>query len=169
MKTRARKKRTTPEEGTAYHEAGTRRRRADLRARRPKLVSLVRTEETLGRVELHGSIGSGSRQPVTDQIVAEVVCAFAGMIAEKRATGRYSHAGARRDKEGAVDLLMSGLGCSTEREASAAVRWLWIRAEAFVDTYWYLIEKVAKALCDRKSLTAAELDMIVSSAGAPPG
>jgi hypothetical protein len=64
--------------------------------------------------------------------------------------------------------VLSGLGCTSGREANAALRWLAIRAESFVETYWYLIRMVAAELLKRGSLSADDLDVIVSRAGAPP-
>src|SRR5207249_5237329 len=84
-----------------------------------------------------------SSAPVRLRLEEECIVLLAGGIAEKRATGRYNHVGARSDREKAADLALHVGG--DDRGASAFLKWLSLRAEGLVNVRWRGIEAVAKA------------------------
>jgi hypothetical protein len=106
---------------------------------------------------------------VAGQVYREAVVLLAGGVAEKRATGRWSHIGARADREKAADLAIStqgGGGPTTD----AYLRWLGRKAEDLVAVRWTEIEAVAAALLVQKTLTGKQVrEEIVGALREPIG
>jgi hypothetical protein len=100
--------------------------------------------------------------PGSDQRLAErrlrpfIVELYAGVIAEKRYTGRrYSWRGAGADLEQASDLLGHIVG--SERQGQALSEFLWVVAEDEVEWSWRDVERVARALLVHRTLSGAAI------------
>ena len=152
-----------PSEATAYHEAGHAVAAHQLRVgigRRG--VSIVPNEGWHGFAHsLKGFSGEPDiERTVKMRLGAEkrAIVLFAGEAAQRRfrplSVRRYH---AATDRTHAVDLMSYFV--ASDRELDAYLKWLHIRAEAFVESpvNSKMIEAVAKALMDRKRLTAGEV------------
>ena len=163
-----RRKKTTREERTAYHEAGHAVAHERLRyARKLRKVTIIPdpNENSRGCV-VHDKLPP-SFDPWENEITPrdmagiedDAVCSFAGGIAEKRFAGRHDYAGASEDRQHAIDLASPLTGGPGDKVLNAYLRYLWVRAEGLVESrlIWPEIEAVAKALLERKTLTRKEV------------
>jgi hypothetical protein len=111
---------------TAYHEAGHAVISHFLGLPIGR-VSIVRDADTLGRV-LHRPVGEWFQPDVVMndrtrlRIERGIVVLFAGVIAERKFTGRYNHVGAKGDYDQVVDLAHFVTG--SDGEAALFQRWL---------------------------------------------
>ena len=152
---------------TAYHEAG--HAVAHFFRRLPiRQVSIQpnRWRNTLGHVRgyrpksfvqwLEGAyVGLRRESWFHYRAVSEIVCALAGSTAEKLATKRADHVGARIDYERAA--YFAEAISATATQMSALLKWLEIVAQDLVKTRWSAVEVVAAALLDRTVLTGPEV------------
>jgi hypothetical protein len=153
-------------EATAYHEAGHAVAAHQLRVgigRRE--VSIVPNEGWHGFVHtLKGFSGRPDMERTGQmRLGAEkgAIVSFAGEAAQRRfrpMSVRRHHAAS--DRTQAVNLMSYFVG--SDRELDAYLKWLRIRAEAFVasSVNWKMIEAVAAELMARKHLTAGEVKAI---------
>jgi hypothetical protein len=88
-----------------------------------------------------------------DWIESEVLCLFAGLVAEGRLRGRPVKAGSRQEMDSAVKLL-SNLTRNPE-ETGAYADWLLVRTRYMLDVprIWRAVEKIAQALLENGELS----------------
>jgi hypothetical protein len=85
-----------------------------------------------------------------------IVELYAGVIAEKRYTGRrYAWRGSEFDRTQASDLVGHIVG--SDRQAQKFLEFLWVVAEDDVDLNWPDIERVAQALLVHRTLSGAAI------------
>lgn len=160
------------EEATAYHEAG--------HAVMSALTGRRFIEVTIRPDEDAGNLGSVSHvefpawfNPEINQldcrhrnwIEREVMVNFAGQIAQRKAAGH--RAGSWKDNENAIDI--ASYFVSGPRELGGYLSWLYIRAENFMELGWSLVELIAKALLEHKTLSGRKIRSIVREATTVPG
>jgi len=98
----------------------------------------------------------------------EIITLLAGGLAERRATGRASHIGARSDYEKAADFAFVASG--NDAMANALLRWLRLRSEALLEAHWEDVKAVTVALLQEKTLKSSRLrEVIFDSARGGPG
>jgi len=88
------------------------------------------------------------------RVVDRITICLAGNEAEKRLTGRRDNLGASSDYGLVADL---GLRSMVGEEGDAFLRWLRVRTERNVAVRWSVIEGVAAALLERKTLRKHEI------------
>jgi hypothetical protein len=87
---------------------------------------------------------------------------FAGVLAEKRLTGRrHNWVGALHDLEMTADLIMRLTG--SERQAQKYSDYLWVVAEDAVALHWPEIGALAEELLVRKSMTGRETTVFLQT------
>jgi len=92
---------------------------------------------------------------VERRLKPEVLSLFAGVLAEKRYTGRrHNWTGATTDMWSAADLIDKLVGSPRQAEKYSA--YLWVVAEDAVALHWPQIEEFAQELLVRKSMTGRE-------------
>jgi hypothetical protein len=92
-----------------------------------------------------------------------LIC-LAGASAQRRFAPRsirgwHSHG----DYQKAVDI--SSHMCGSNKEENAYLRWLQVRSDNLVETYWLEIDAVAKALLKHRTLNGEEIVRAITSAG----
>lgn len=160
----------------AYHEAG--HAIAMLHFQLPfRLVSILPEGDSLGRVIPGKPDDPGTMEFFDDwlegmdlykqELVQEYVeplhqlydtlADMTGALAEKKVTGRYNYVGADSDHHNIADMALHWAG-GAGAEANAYVKWLQLRAQAFIDwdLRWLQIQRLAEALLERKELTFKE-------------
>lgn len=162
-KPRSARRKPSPLECTAYHEAG-------------HFVAYMFSKKcpAVRRVSIvpnprRGSLGHVLPFPTPtfnpeleidlNRIADEIVCYLAGGVAEKRFAGRANHLGARSDYSTASDLALRASGSG--EAASAMLRWLRFGAEGLVRVRWWAVEALAKVLLDRETMTGKEARQLV--------
>jgi hypothetical protein len=81
-----------------------------------------------------------------------IIAAFAGVIAEKRFSGRgHNWVGADRDLRWASQLVDYLVGSA--RQAQKYSDYLWVVAEDFVELHWTQIDELANELLARKTMS----------------
>ncbi len=84
-----------------------------------------------------------------------IVSCFAGVLAEKRFSGRgHNWAGASHDMHIAGDLITYLVG--SERQIQEHWDHLWVQANVAVDLHWSEIHELAQELLNRKTMTGRE-------------
>jgi hypothetical protein len=164
----------------AYHEAGhvVVRIVLGLAVRRVYIlpvdrIAMVQPGELYGRavhakpfrVDLTRRFGhSRSRLNTRLRIEAEIMVAYAGPLAETRASGRRRREGSCGDREAAVSTLRFMRLCDSEREERAYLVWLRARTENLLAdrVTWLAIEMVAGELLRCGQLTGKRLAELVS-------
>jgi hypothetical protein len=92
---------------------------------------------------------------VERRLKPQVLSLFAGVLAEKRYTGRrHNWTGATTDMWSAADLIDKLVGSPRQAEKYSA--YLWVVAEDTVAFHWLPIEEFAQALLVRKTMTGRE-------------
>ena len=157
---------------TAYHEAGhivvayTERIKI-------KKATIVPDQDYLGvvtrqMIEKHVRDAfefAGVTPARRGRVESFIMLSLAGGIAERKYCGRWNHVGAASDYENAGRLALDATGSS--EEANAYLKWLHIRTKQVVNIYWYLIEAVAKALLEHQTLSAVDIEQIMSTTRRP--
>jgi hypothetical protein len=159
---------TTPrEKATAYHEASHAVAAISLGIRlRKRGISIERDEDSRGRAYVHKALRANSELKATDaqRVKAEkdVIVYLAGYEGQRIFCPR-SRGGYGRDHQEAATLICHFAG--TEREVDAYMKLLQIRTEQLLsmEHIQSKIKAVAKALIERKRLSAAEVETIVWS------
>src|SRR3954471_6910286 len=142
---------------TAFHEAGH-AVAAYVLGRPIKHATIVPEQWKLGHVRLGGRHHAQRLETTTVGVQArfrlecDVIGAFAGPEAERRATGRANNVGARSDHGYAADVALALAG-GDEKEANAYIRWVRRRAERLIEQYWTQVEAVAALLMERRTVT----------------
>ena len=151
---------------TAYHEAGHAVVALWEGARRPRRVTIVRQDDTLGRVT-HVAWGVRFRPDVeltlsrARQLQAGIDSLLAGVVADRRGTGRrHNWAGASSDFQQAVDLA-SYLNNGSSRQITLYLAWREQCVRDAVEARWSEVERVAQALLSRHALKGDEVRRIV--------
>lgn len=160
-------------ERVAYHEAG--HAVVDNLFRHPiHRASIVSNEDMLGHVQRRGRtqrfVGKVEQfdylfdVPTRARLESEVMCMFAGVIAERRFTGkRHNWQGARSDLH-EINGLVGRM--AADNEFYAYRKWLKTRAENIIYTpwIWSRIEAVAKALLDEKQMSGRRVREVINAA-----
>lgn len=160
---------------TAYHEAGHAIAAIDLKVGLGRIgVSIVASENSNGgRFSGFAHVRKGfSGNPDMEttgamRLKAEnrTIVLFAGEAAQRRfrpSSVRNYHA--HSDRKTAIDLMSYFVG--SDRELKAYLAWLRIRAEQLMDNpgTWIRVEALAKALMERKRVSATEAKHIADTA-----
>jgi hypothetical protein len=155
---------------TAYHEAGHAVVALHRGDRTPRRVTIVRKGGILGSVT-HAAWGRRFRPDVDltprriRQLQASIDTLLAGVIAERRGTGRRQNwAGATSDLNRAVGL--ADYLNSSSRQVDLYLAWRQQCVRDQVEILWPDIERVAGALLARSNLDGDELRQIVFPARA---
>lgn len=151
---------------TAHHEAGHAiarfRQRLAIRS-----VTIEEDEESFGRAS-HNPPGEWFQPDIEvdrrtrNRIESEIICALAGPEAECRFMGNDDApygAGSQADLD--VAALLACYVCGDDDEASAYMEWLRIRARNLVRSEWELVEVLAAALLDRKTLSGHQVRKVL--------
>ena len=154
-------------EATAWHEAGHAVAQFFLRTMPGvRRVTIVPTKDLLGHMAGQYSPAFRKRQRAGDwgphtevRHYEEIIMLLAGGIAERRATGRASHVGARLDYEHAADFALAASG--NDAMANALLRWLRLRAEALLEMHWEDVKAVAVALMQENTLNSSRLREVI--------
>ena len=140
---------------TAYHEAA----HAVIayyskHGPRARSITIVPGEDSEGAVEWYNH---SLEQVVGDlrRLVDRITICLAGNEAERRLTGRRDNRGADSDYRFVKDLVLGSMASS--EEANAFLRWLRVLTERHVAVRWPVIEGVAAALLERKTLHKGEI------------
>ena len=147
---------------TAHHEAG---HVVAMHAQRIKVqrATIAPAAEYEGRVTHHRSPallrGISDARLSNRQVEAHVLVFLAGPEAERKFAGRYSHVGARDDRDKAVELLTRHSG--SDEEVRAWFRLRVVRARLLVEHHSEEIRVVAKALRERQTLTGSDVRAIL--------
>jgi ATP-dependent Zn protease len=150
----------------AYHEAGHAVACIKLRVRVRKATIIPVDADVLGHVS-HANVYGGVRLDIETSDRArlraerDILIALAGDAAERKFCKRRRFGGGA-DYERAVDAALHL--CSSAKATEAFVNWLAVAAADLVESQWAAIERVAKALIERKTLTGAQ----VREAAFPP-
>ena len=99
------------------------------------------------------------RPAAQDWLQREIQVSLAGRAAEKLFTGRWNHVGARGDYRNAADYAL--YVCGSSEETSAFIKWLDLRAGAFVKIHEAQIAKVAAALLEHHTLRPSEVKRLI--------
>jgi len=155
---------------TAYHEAGHVVVALWGGDQKPRKATIVPLGDTLGSVAQQ-SWGRHFRPDVDltprreHQLQASIDTLLAGVIAERRGTGkRHNWTGATSDFHEAVRLASYMNG--SNRQVALYLAWREQRVRDDVEHHWPDIERVAEALLARGTIDGAELRRIVF--GLPP-
>jgi hypothetical protein len=149
---------------TAYHEARHAVAAVALNvAIGKKGVSILSDQDSVGRLYTHKHVSGDPQSLLTGRMRLRLEETTIVSLADEIAQRKYRpssvdrhHAGSDRD----FDRLSCMVG--NPRELVAYWRWLLIRAENLVNSppRWAQIEAVAKALMERKTLSASEVRQI---------
>jgi hypothetical protein len=143
----------TPEQrGAAYHEAGHAVARYHLSGA-GRSIGIGCAGERSGR-DHRPTFGRPPLVLPFGEALDRIQVCLAGSIAERRATGRVDRAAREVDRAEAAE---TALRISFEPETDAMLRWLALRTEHLVEFYWADVDAVARALLERRSLTAREV------------
>jgi ATP-dependent Zn protease len=160
---------TKIEEATAYHEAGHAVAHYLLRrAGRLREVTIIPDAQrgTLGRAPRSTAPSDLDDRPWSDLVKVrlqhEAMVLLAGGIAERRFAGQADHVGTRSDYARAADFALTISG--SEHAADVLLDWLGTVTEDLVADRWPAIEAVAAALLERRTLSAKDVDELVSEA-----
>ena len=133
------------------------------RRRRPRgAAESIRSAIRDGTFRLPGeeleyeSVGVRARH----RLECDLLCTLAGPEAERLFLGRSDLSGAHRDHCHCADIALA-LSAGDEREASAYLRWLDLRARRLVRLWWEDIERVAELLMQRPTLAGTEVRSVV--------
>jgi ATP-dependent Zn protease len=150
---------------TAYHEAGHVVVALWGGDRKPRQATIVPTGDTLGSLESH-PWASRFRPDIeltptrVQQLQARIDALLAGVIAERRGTGRrHNWTGAASDLHQATDL--AGYLNGSIRQLTLYLAWRERCVRDGVESRWPDIERVAEALLIRRTLDGDELTRIV--------
>jgi hypothetical protein len=101
-------------------------------------------------------------------LIPDIVAKSAGVIAEKRFTGRrHNWVGADTDMRDATKLILRCVGSG--REMQKFSDWLWARSESVVERHWSLIAALAEELLHRRSMTGTEIRRFLGQIWGEPG
>ncbi len=131
----------TPDEATAYHEAG--HAVMALALDRPvSFVSMRPTREFLGTCEF----GKAVFRPSEDWLERELLIALGGIAAEALHTGEHAWDAAAKDRDYAEDLARQRAG--DDRKAARLLRRTLAKAEHLLsrEANWRAVERVAAEL-----------------------
>ena len=130
----------SPEQATAYHEAGH-AVMALLLGRTVQRVSVLPRQTDLGRCEFQ----KRRFRPSEDWLEQEILIALGGIAAEAKQTGHYAWGGAARDQQYVRRLSIQRAG---ERQAERLERRLLAKAEHLLDKEgtWRAVELIATEL-----------------------
>jgi hypothetical protein len=149
-----------------YHEAGHAViAHAELLV--PKVASIVPDADglTLGHAEYARRFrirpDLSPHRAVRLRFEPRILTCFAGVIAERKASGgrRHNWIGAQWDLDLATEMLMYGAG--SDRQLQALSKYLWVTAEDAVEIHWREIEQVAAALREHGTLDAEGIDRAI--------
>ena len=152
------RRRLTRPEWTAYHEAGHAVVALSLGVRAHKATIVpdadsdgwVHHASPLGR--LQADIETSDR--VRMRIEKRILIALAGDAAERKAYKRRRFGG-HIDLSQAFDAASHI--CGSDRQTDAYLQYLSIVAEDLIDLHWEAVERVAKALLARQTLSEAQI------------
>jgi Peptidase family M41 len=138
---------TTPDEATAYHEAGHAVVALAL-GRQVLQVSILPNKDRLGVCEFR----KPSFRPTEDWIEREILISLGGIAAEARHTGVHAWESAGRDFQYVEKLAVERAG---ERRAERYTMRMLSKAEYLIsqDENWRAIEKIAKALLETGTIS----------------
>jgi len=160
---------------TAYHEAGhaVLDWRLGTRLRRATIIANP-GDQTLGhvlpvKIDRRFDPSLHDQYTVRRRLEPRIVAMMAGVIAERRFTGRRRNwAGAESDLHEAQGLALHCLGGNTGKAFTKYFAWLFEESREWVEAEWPRIEAVAPALLERETLNGRELrGVIVGSYGIP--
>ncbi len=136
----------TPEQITAYHEAGH-AVVALAQGRAVQRVSIVPNETRLGACE----IKKGRVKPSDDDLETAILIFLGGLAAEARFTGRYGWGGAAQDLTEIRSMCLSRAG--NEKRADKLARRMLDKVEHLLDQpgHWEAVKRIAAEL--QKSTT----------------
>ncbi len=164
MKTTYRK---TALQRTAFHEAG----HAAMfftQGRKFRHVTIVADETkcSLGHV-LHDALKNFHPDENDDwktrkMLEEAILCSLAGPAAERIFAGRRNWRGAAGDLRYVTNVATCFVPDS--EEASAFISWLWIRANNVVQAKWRMVEILAAALLEQKTLSYKEAQLALRDA-----
>lgn len=107
---------------------------------------------------------SADRRLAEHRLRPSIVELYAGVIAEKRYTGRrYNWRGSEIDLTQAADLV--GHIAGSERQAQKLSEYLWVIAEDDVALNWTDIDRVARELLVRKTLSGHAIRKLLLEPG----
>jgi hypothetical protein len=152
---------------TAYHEAG--RAVATILMEieiGPEGFSVV-PGEGFGMAHLLVELSGKPDLEATDAMRLEAekyaIATLAGMVAQQKYRKSSMHSYyCQSDRHNAADLMSHFV--ASDRELTAYLNWLQIRAEQLVASEWTMIESVAEALIERDRLSAKEAKEIAMGA-----
>lgn len=154
---------------TAYHEAGH-AVMGHLVNRRLKTMTIVPQSDTLGHCVHHSpwerlnpEFDTGLRIAV--KVGEEITVLYAGMLAEKKMSGRYNWIGAENDMRMMSELTDYVAG-QESGERRAYQRWLKFRTKRLLQLppNWLLVEAVAEALLQEKTLSVKRFNRVIRDA-----
>jgi hypothetical protein len=147
----------------AYHEAGHAVvcyfQRIEVRR-----VSVVSDdiEEHLG-ITHHGGAPKRVTRDASDytrmKVERYVVMCFAGQLSQAKLRDKHPEWGMEGDDRNAIEITLQMFG--NEEIAGAFRHYCWCLSRALVTQYWRLIEAVAAALLQRKTLSGPEVEEII--------
>jgi hypothetical protein len=160
-------KRRKPRRSIAIHEAGHAVIAMHVGCRPPTVITMIEDDDAFGRVpwdppgawyEPEAARNDARVRRFCEQLA---MTGLAGVLAEKRLTGRHNHKGAGDDYR--LVAHWTGPVCYSPAEHQAYIEWLTRRTEALIknDFVWEEIEAVANALLVKESLTARELRSVL--------
>jgi ATP-dependent Zn protease len=157
---------------TAYHEAGH-VVAAYIECIKLKKATIIPSEDYLGVVvrqrmekRIRDAFEFGEITPAKRaRLESFIMMSYAGGIAQQKHRGRANHIGSSSDYDNVVDLAMMATGSVEETEAY--LKWLYVRTKQVVNVYWYLIEAIAEALLEHQTLSAADIERIMSTTKRP--
>jgi ATP-dependent Zn protease len=147
---------------TAYHEAGHAVARYFLRL--PFRYVTIRARGDADGYVMTRPFPRASRDRIqfggatandVQRVYDEVVTDLAGFIAQRRALGDADPEQSYSDTHGAVGLL--DRVCGSNEEVEACAHWLWVRACGLIEARWAIVEAVATALLEARTLTARQV------------
>lgn len=150
-------------EATAYHEAGHAVAAWKL-GYRPISASIIGADESVGEVRHENPYGNHAGYDGSElgrlRIERAIIIRLAGPIAQKlyRPTSwRRWQGGADYAVAADLALLVWGSG----EIASAFLKWLDLRAKAFIEQNWPVVERVANALLKRGAVNEDEIAVLM--------
>ena len=167
-----RAKKMSPEEHTAFHEAGHAVASVVLSgkvgrvtivedSRQDSLGSTCTTSSLELARNIEGLKTSRSAAWILGTQIQRMVFALAGETAARRASGRKDKVGSDDDYGHVADYA---LGIALDKvEANALIAWLERRTDLLIKTHWKPIKALAAALLRQKTLTGKQAREIVLS------